>query len=133
MGMVYKENQQNSNRTKLNLITVLNKIPCFYTNADQFRRKFPEFSISVQNKQQMLIAVTEVKPEHSIDKLFPAEFSIDHIGDYDSPLHRNITNGTGRGILLYAHKQHHPATTTKQQCIKILSQRVQHRGFVLSG
>ena len=101
MGMIHKENQQSSNRTKLNLITVLSKIPCFYTNADQFRSKFPEFSIRVQNEQPMLIAITEVKPKHSIDKLFLAEFSIDHIGDYDSPLHRNITNDTGRGIVLY--------------------------------
>ena len=52
----------------------------------------------------MLIAVTEVKSKHSIDKQFPAEFSIDDTGDYDSPLHRNITNDTGRGILLYTHK-----------------------------
>ena len=104
MGMVHKENQQSSNRIKLNLNTVLNKIPCFYTNADQFRRTFPEFSIRVQNEQPMLIAIIEVKPKQSIDKLFPAEFSIDHIGDYDSPLHRNITNDTGRGILLYTNK-----------------------------
>ena len=52
----------------------------------------------------MLIAITEVKPKHSIDKLFPTEFSIEHMGDYDSPLHRNITSDSGRGILLYAHK-----------------------------
>ena len=52
----------------------------------------------------MCIAITEVKTKHRIDKLFPAEFSIEHIGDYDSPLYQNITSDIGRGILLYAHK-----------------------------
>ena len=52
--------------------------------------KFPEFSVQVQNEQLKLIVITEVKPKHSIDKLFPAEFSIQDIGDYDSPLHKKL-------------------------------------------
>ena len=76
-----------------------------YTNADQFRRKFPEFTVRINKEQPMIIGITEVKPKNSIDKLFPAEFSIDHIGDYDSPFCKNITTNIGRGILLYVHKQ----------------------------
>ena len=104
MGMVHKENQQNLDKTKPDSNTVPHNIPCFYTNADHFKRKFPELGVWVQNEQLMLIAITEVKPKHSIDKLFPAEFSIVHIGDYDSPLHKNIANDTWRGILLYKHR-----------------------------
>ena len=103
MGLVHKENQQSLNKLSGSK-TILHKIPCFYMNAHQFKRKFPEFCVRIQNEQPMLIAITEVKPKHSIDKLFPAEFSIEHIGDYDSLLHRNITNDTGRGLLIYAHK-----------------------------
>ena len=76
-----------------------------YTNADQFRRKFSEFTVRITKEQPMLIGITEVKPKNSTDKLFPAEFPIDHIGDYDSPFHKNITTNIGRGILLYVHKQ----------------------------
>ena len=75
-----------------------------YTNADQFWRKFPEFTVWIIDEQPMLIGITEVKPKNSMEKLFPAEFSIDHIGEYDSPFHRNIATNIGRGILLYAHK-----------------------------
>ena len=77
---------------------------CSYTNADQFKRKFPELSVQFQNELTMLIAVIEVKPKYSIDKLLPAEFFIEHTGDLDSPLHRNITNDIGRSILLNTHK-----------------------------
>ena len=52
----------------------------------------------------MVIGITEVKPKNSGETLFPTEFAIDHIGEYDSPFHKNITTKTGRGILLYTHK-----------------------------
>ena len=64
MGMVNKENQQNLDKTKPDSNTVLHNIPCFYTNADQFKRKFSDFSIQVWNEQQMLIAITEAKIQH---------------------------------------------------------------------
>ena len=66
-----------------------------YTNADQFRRKFPEFIVQISSEQPMLIGITEVKPKNSMDQLFPSEFSIDHIGEYDLPFHRNITTNIG--------------------------------------
>ena len=75
-----------------------------YTNAGQFWRKFPEFTVQINNEQWMLIGITEVKPKKSMKKLFPAEFSIDHIREYDSPFHTNIATNIGQGILLYAHK-----------------------------
>ena len=75
-----------------------------YTNADQFRRKFPEFLVRILDEKPMVIGITEVKPKNSGETLFPAEFAIDHIGEYDSPFHKNITTKTGRGILLYTHK-----------------------------
>ena len=71
-----------------------------YTNADQFWRKFPEFTVWINNEQQMLIGITEVKPKNSMEKLFPAEFSIDHIREYDSSFHGNIA------------KKHWPRNTT---------------------
>ena len=75
-----------------------------YTNADQFWRKFPEFTVQINNEQPMLIGITEVKQKNSMEKLFPVEFSIGHIGEYDSSFHRNIATNIGKGILLYAHK-----------------------------
>ena len=37
----------------------------------------------------MLVRITEVKPKKSTDKLFSAEFSIEHVGECDSPFLRN--------------------------------------------
>ena len=102
MGMVHKENQQKIRHPSR---TRLHSLSCMYTNADQFRRKFPEFTVRINKEQPMIIGITEVKPKNSMDKLFPAEFSIDNIGDYDSPFCKNITTNIGRGILLYVHKQ----------------------------
>ena len=104
MGMVHQENKQKVKGTKSQLRNIISKISCMYTNVDQFRRKFPEFLIRVADERPMIIGITEVKPKNSSETLFPAEFAIDHIGEYDSPFHRNISNKIGRGILLYCHK-----------------------------
>ena len=91
-GLVYKIDQQNLDTTKQGFKTVLHNISCFYTNADQFKRKFSELSDDIQNKQTLLIRMTEVKPKHSINKLYPGEFSNENIGYFDSQLQRNIKN-----------------------------------------
>ena len=104
MGMVHQEKKQKVNHTRLQSRNIISNIPCMYTNADQFRRKFPEFLIHILDEKPMVIGTTEVKPKNSGEILFLAEFAIDQIGEYDSSFHKNITTKTGRGILLYTHK-----------------------------
>ena len=97
-GMVHQENKQKVKGTKSQPRNIINKISCMYTNVDQFHRKFPEFLIRVADERPMIIGITEVKPKNSSETLFSAEFAIDHIGEYDLPSHRNISNKIGRGI-----------------------------------
>ena len=98
MGLVYKENQQNLESTRLE---------CAFREMQMNSREIFWSLGLVQNEQPLLISITDVKPKYSIDKLFPAKFSIEHIGNYDSPFHRNIVNNIGRGILLYTHRSLH--------------------------
>ncbi len=81
----------------------LNKLPVMYTNADSLKNKLTEFHVRVQDKKPKIIAVNEVKPKNSTNILNDAEFNLDAVGDYDiTPV--NISNKTGRGMLLYTAK-----------------------------
>ena len=82
-GMVHQENKQKVNHTRLQSRNIISNIPCMYTNADQFRRKFPEFLLRILDEKPMVIGITEIKPKNSGETLFPTEFTIDHIGEYD--------------------------------------------------
>ena len=99
MGKTDCANQQGTTQTPT---TILNKLRCFYTNADTLKNKFSEFQTRLKQFKPHIIGVNEVKPKNSRYKQKESEFKLKSIGDYNIiPL--NLENDTGRGMLLYTH------------------------------
>ena len=94
-----KQNSVNS----VNSSVFVDKLLCFYTNADSLRNKFTEFQVRIRDSKPKIIGITEVKAKNSWFKLNPAEFTMEWCADYDM-FSVNIDNDIGRGMILYVHK-----------------------------
>ena len=79
----------------------IDKLKCFYTNADQLRNKMTELQVRIGDVMPHIIGITEVKPKSSAHQYKLAEYSLDDIGDYE--MFSNIDK-EGRGMILYIHK-----------------------------
>ena len=95
--------QKGKGVNSVNSSQFIDKLSCFYTNADQFRNKFSEFQIRIRDSKPLIIGITEVKPKNSQYRYSPAEFSMDWCDDYNM-FSLNIDNDIGRGMILYVHK-----------------------------
>lgn len=84
----------------------VNKLNCFYTNADQLKNKFAEFETRISEQPPEIIGITEVRPKHSRFKQQPSEFNLDHIAEYDVGclFAKNIDTKCGRGLILYTRR-----------------------------
>jgi predicted metal-binding protein len=99
----------------VNSCTVIEKLKCYYTNADQLRNKVQELDVKVRDQQPHIIWITEVNPKNQKHQLNPAEFSLQSGSDLEYHMFtKNIDNKTGRGMLLYVHKSL-PATEVKMK------------------
>ena len=95
--------RRNKNVNSVNALPSMEKVFCFYTNADQFRNKFTEFQVRIRDTKPTIIGITEVKAKNSKFLINPAEFTMDWSNEYDM-FCMNIDNDIGRGLLLYTHK-----------------------------
>ena len=58
---VQKQREKVFNDTDVNKTTVLPKLKCFYTNADQLFNKLPELMVRTRDNKPDIIGITEVK------------------------------------------------------------------------
>ena len=84
------------NRTNVNTDTV---VPCCYTNPDMLANKMDELNAYIKEYKPLIIGIAEVKPKH---QRYTPNVATYNIADYTT-FHKNITNNTGRGVLLYVH------------------------------
>ncbi len=80
----------------------MRKFPCLYTNTDCLTNKMSELKniIEMSQQQPLVIGITEVKPKNHRYTIEKSELKLE---EYD--MHPcNISNETGRGIVLYTHK-----------------------------
>ncbi|CAC5371801.1 unnamed protein product [Mytilus coruscus] len=84
--------------------TVLPKLSCIYTNADQLFNKLPELIVRTRDDKPKIIGITEVKPKNNRYQPGISEYSLADVSDYKM-FGKNLDNDTGRGLLLYIDKQ----------------------------
>ncbi|CAG2224961.1 unnamed protein product [Mytilus edulis] len=84
----------------VNNFTVLPKLNCFYTNADQLFNKMSELIVRTRDNKPNIIGITEVKPKANRYKPSTAEYSIPEVGNYKM-FEKNIKSDEGRGLLMY--------------------------------
>ena len=77
-----------------------NQLNCMYTNADSLMNKFIEFKERVKMNNCLVIGITEVKPKNQRFIINLAELALEN---YDL-FQINVTEATGRGVILYIHK-----------------------------
>ena len=97
---VHKKREKVFNDTDVNKTTILPKLKCFYTNADQLFNKLPELMVRTRDNKPDIIGITEVKNKNNRQNPSIAEYSIGEVGKYQM-FAKNIDRGEGRGILLY--------------------------------
>ncbi|CAG2202747.1 unnamed protein product [Mytilus edulis] len=89
---------------KTDNFTVLPKLSCIYTNADQLFNKLPELTVRTRDDKPKIIGITEVKPKNNRYKPGISEYSLAEVSDYNM-FGKNLDVDTGRGLLLYIDKQ----------------------------
>ncbi|CAG2200123.1 unnamed protein product [Mytilus edulis] len=89
---------------KTDNFTVLPKLSCIYTNADQLFNKLPELIVRTRDDKPKIIGITEVKPKNNRYKPGISEYSLAEVSDYNM-FGKNLDVDTGRGLLLYIDKQ----------------------------
>ena len=89
---------------KTDNFTVLPKLNCIYTNADQLFNKLPELIVRTRDDKPKIIGITEVKPKNNRYKPGISEYSLAEVSDYNM-FGKNLDVDTGRGLLLYIDKQ----------------------------
>lgn len=87
----------------VNSSVFIDKLKCYYTNADQLRNKLQELEVRIRDQQPHVIWITEVKPKNQTHQLNPAEFTLMTGSEYQM-FTRNIEDKSGRGMILYIHK-----------------------------
>ena len=97
---VHKQREKVFNDTDVNKTTVLPKLKCFYTNADQLFNKLPELMVRTRDNQPDIIGITGVKNKNNRQNPSIAEYSIGEVGKYQM-FAKNIDREEGKGILLY--------------------------------
>ena len=71
-----------SNSVNVNTFTVLSKLNCFYTNADQLFNKMAELIVRTRDSKPNIIGIPEVKPKLNRYKPELAECSLTEVGRY---------------------------------------------------
>jgi hypothetical protein len=89
-----------SNSVNVNTFTVLSKLNCFYTNADQLFNKMAELIVRTKDSKPSIIGIPEVKPKLNRYKPELAEFSLTEVGRYKMN-EKNIDREEDRGLILY--------------------------------
>ena len=85
----------------VNKFQFIDRLKCFYTNADQLKNKMTELQVRIGDVMPHIIGITEVKPKSSTYQCKTAECSLDDIGEYE--MFSNIDK-EGRGMILYIQK-----------------------------
>ena len=98
VGRKSKDNNKTNNST--NVKYAYNQLNCMYTNADSLMNKFIEFKERVKMNNCLVIGITEVKPKNQRFIINLAELALEN---YDM-FQINVTEATGRGVILYTHK-----------------------------
>jgi hypothetical protein len=62
---VHKKREKVFNDTDVNKTTILPKLKCFYTNADQLFNKLPELMVRTRDNKPDIIGITEVKNKNN--------------------------------------------------------------------
>ena len=83
---------QANNNTKIDKLKVL----CL--NADMLTNKLPEFELIVKENSPDIIGVNEVLPKSYNRTIYAEEFQI---SGYEMIHHKNISENTGRGSIIY--------------------------------
>ncbi|CAC5386629.1 unnamed protein product [Mytilus coruscus] len=68
---------------KTDNFTVLPKLSCIYTNADQLFNKLPELIVRTRDDKPKIIGITEVKPKNNRYKPGISEYSLADVSDYN--------------------------------------------------
>ncbi len=91
-------NNNNNNTIK----QTMKNFPCLYTNTDCLTNKMSELKniIAMCQQQPLVIGITEVKPKNHRYTIEKSELALE---EYDM-FPCNISNETGRGIVLHIHK-----------------------------
>ena len=89
---VHKKREKVFNDTDVNKTTILPKLKCFYTNADQLFNKLPELMVRTRDNKPDIIGITEVKNKNNPQNPSIAEYSIGEVGKYQM-FAKNIDRG----------------------------------------
>ena len=72
-----QEKRKQASVNSVNSSVFVDKLLCFYTNADSLRNKFTEFQVRIRDCKPKIIGSTEVKAKNSWFNLNPAEFTME--------------------------------------------------------